>query len=135
MRHYNAVERPPKVRLEGFEKTRTKQSEAAACDINTIMARYEKTGILPQVNAQPFYADVSELVDYRQVVEDVRRAEEYFMQLPADLRGEFGNDPAAFLEFVADPANVPQLEEMGLLESDKKGSPEPVPVTPAEPPA
>lgn len=37
------------------------QSDADACDINNILARYEKTGFLPPAKREGFYDDVSRL--------------------------------------------------------------------------
>lgn len=37
-----------RVQLLCEDKSLTRQSEAGACDINRIMATYEKTGVLPE---------------------------------------------------------------------------------------
>lgn len=116
MSGYTDVDRPPRVRVECDPKEKkTRQSEAKGCDVNEIMARYEKTGVLPVVSREPFYADVSTLGDYRSVVENVRQAEDYFARLPASVRSRFDNDAAAFLDFVS-AGNREELEELGLLE-------------------
>ena len=45
----------------------TKQSFADEVDINKVVARYEKTGMLDHVNRrQPFYGDVSEIRSYQE---------------------------------------------------------------------
>ena len=59
---------------------RTKQSEAAACDINQIMAQYTRTGFVTHVRqGVPTFADISEVPDYRTALDHMRRAHEYFM--------------------------------------------------------
>lgn len=125
---YHAYKVPPKVRVSDFGKSRTRQSEAAATNINAIMRKYEKTGLLPKGDArQAFYADVSEMGDYRTALENVRLAEESFMELPATLRREFQNDPAEFLDFCSDPTNRDKMAEMGLIEKKVEDRPDPPP--------
>lgn len=114
---YHASKVPPGVQVRCQDKSLARQSEAEGCDINVIMKRYEKTGLLPQVvGGAAFFADVSELGDYRTVVENIRLAEAAFGQLPADLRSRFRNDVAEFLDFVSDPANAGELVKLGLVE-------------------
>lgn len=121
VRVYSDYDPPPAVETICPEKTKTRQSEAAEADINVIMKRYEKTGLLPQSAVEAMYQDVSEVGDYRSALEVVRIGQEAFMQLPAQLRARFDNDPAAFVDFVSDPRNRPQLEEMGLVEKAPAG--------------
>lgn len=91
----------------------TKQSMKDECDINNIVAKYEKTGVLTHLNAtQATYADVSELGGYRDALDKVRAAEEVFMALPSELRAKFDNDPAKYLDFMG-AATKEQLEELG----------------------
>lgn len=113
---YSQVDRPPaKKKVCPKSEGKTRQAEKDACDINRIMARYEKTGVLPQSVRELVYADVSSIGDYREVVDRVRMVESAFMQLPAEVRSRFENDPAAFLDFTSDPANRAELQEMGLI--------------------
>lgn len=94
---------------------RTKQSFKDECDINTIMARYRSTGILPNINELPAqYLDVSEM-DYQAHQNFIAGAKTMFGELPSGLRNRFGNDPGAFLAFCSDEKNRPELAEMGLL--------------------
>lgn len=109
------------------EPSMTKQADADSCDINKIMARYEKTGVLQHVALNPgFYADVSAVPDYQAALAIVESADSLFASLPASIRGRFDNDPAAYLAFVSDPANRDEMEKLGLLKPV-----EPKPVVPA----
>lgn len=128
--HYTAIDPPPKPVITRFGKTRTRVSEQDSVDVNKIVARYEKTGVLPVEGREAFYADVSNMGDYRTALEQVRMADEAFMQLPAALRARFDNDAAAFLDFTSDPANRAEMAELGLIEplespADVPASPEP----------
>lgn len=111
------------------EVTLTKQSEAASCDINVIMKRYETTGLLPLPVREAAFTDVSQIGDFRTALEVIRVAQEGFMQLPAQVRAEFRNDAAEFVDFCSDPGNRARLVELGLVEAE---APEPV-VAPAAP--
>ncbi len=125
--HYSGVgdDVPPK-RLVGIDppwgKSRTRQSEAKATNINTIVAQYDKTGLLPQIGREALYADVSEAPDYRTALDLIRNADELFMTIPAGVRRRFDNDPAVFLDWTSQPENRDEMIEMGLIEK---------PVTPA----
>lgn len=134
-RMYHAYDPPPPVRLDFTDKVSlTRQSEAGATDINKIMAKYEKTGVLPHTNRQQFFADVSTMGDYRTALDNIRTADEAFMELPAQLRARFENDAAIFLDFCSDPTNREEMVNLGLIE-DKTGKvPEPSTEPPIEPP-
>lgn len=93
----------------------TKQEFAEDCDINLLMSRYEKTGVITHVNkAVPQYLDLSDVPDLQRAIEIAREAETAFMQLPAAVRREFDNDPIKFVQFAEDPTNVDQLRAWGL---------------------
>jgi len=50
-----------RVQAKPVGESKTIQADADACDINKIIARYEKTGFLPPVMKQGVYDDVSAL--------------------------------------------------------------------------
>lgn len=102
----------------------TKQSFKDECDINVIMRRYERTGVLPTpVGVAPQYADCS-AVDFQEAMLQVADAKSLFNQLPARVRERFSNDPARMLEFCEDARNAEEARKLGLLK------PEEVPATP-----
>jgi hypothetical protein len=108
-----------------------RQEFAEECDINTIMARYERTGVMPAINGAPqFYADFTEIPgDLMSTLERFDEAERAFMQLPAVVRREFENNPHHFVEYAQDPANVDQMRAWGLAK------PAAAPARPAPAPA
>jgi len=125
-----------------FGKSQTRQSEAKYADINVIMAKYQKTGVLPPATRSGFFADVSSVGDYRDALNRVEAANDYFLHLPPDVRLKFKNDPAEFLDFVSDASNLAELEEMGIIAKSDEDVPNVAPqeepareelVTPAEP--
>lgn len=133
---FTGYDTPPKIRMSNWGKSKTRQSEADALDINNIMKKYEKTGVLPFAGREAFYADVSTMGDYREALAAVTMADEAFMALPAGVRSKFENDAAQFLDFCSDPSNREEMVEMGLIEDVSGVAPvEPVvePAAPDEP--
>lgn len=97
---------------------RTKQSFYEESNINLIMAKYEKTGLLDHVNThEGNYGDFIAAPDYHTAMNQIRDAGEMFMAIPANTRSEFENDPARFLEFVQDEGNYDRMVEMGLAKA------------------
>lgn len=92
----------------------TIQSAKPECDINNIVRKYEKTGVLPVMTTPGMYMDVSEVGDYREALEKVEVAQGVFGNLPSDVRTAFDNDPAAFLDAVNSEEGRDKLEELGI---------------------
>jgi len=105
--------------LDCPEPTLTRQSDAADADINTIVKRFGLTGEIPQGARMPQYGDFDGISDYRTALHAIRDADAMFMALPASVRKEFGNDPAKYVEFCSDPANLPAMRKMGLAPKEK----------------
>lgn len=107
-----------------------RQAESELVDVNKIMARYDKSGLVPFVDEQALYADVSSFGDYRDALDRAKRAEELFMQMPVRLRNRLENDPQRFIEFCLDEKNRAELVEFGLV-APAKPAEEPAVVEPA----
>lgn len=118
-RLYHAYDPPPAVDLECKDRSLTQQSEAKDADINTIVARFEKTGILPAAQREGLFLDVSNMPDYRQALDQVNQTNQYFMTLPAKTRLRFNNDAAEFLDFISDGNNKNEAIELGLLPKEE----------------
>lgn len=99
----------------GDEKSLCRQEFAEEADINILMSRFEKTGMLPSnVRGPGNYLDVSEMPDLQEAMRMIAEATNSFMTLPAVARREFDNDPAKFVTFAQDAANIDRLREWGL---------------------
>lgn len=96
-----------------------KQSFKDEVNVNNIVVRFKATGILPggAETAPPQYLDVSEMPSYREAMQRIREVDSFFAGLSAEQRARFGNDPAAFLEYVTDPANAAEAAELGVEDS------------------
>jgi len=106
-----------------------KQSFKKECDINAIMAKYQKTGLIDHFNNHKANYGFAPAIEYREALEKIRTAQEMFAELPSQVRKKFGNDPEQFLAFTQDPSNRSEMAVLGLLNKDYKSSESP----PAQP--
>lgn len=112
------------VRITTKRPSRTKQGHKAETDINSIMARFQRTGMLEFVNKhEPQYGDVSQ-IDFQSSMETVIRAREMFADLPSKVRDRFDNDPSELLEFLENPANRAEAVLLGLAKAETIPAPE-----------
>jgi phage internal scaffolding protein len=86
------------------------------CDINTILQKFNITGLLPEAPLSPRYGDFTGIGDYHTALNRVLAAQDEFEALPAQIRARFNNDPAQLIEFLENEKNRPEAEELGLVE-------------------
>lgn len=99
-------------------ETMTEQSHSKSCDINNIMKKYQKTGLVDHVREfGAMYVDLPPQADFQHHMEVVTAVKTIFGDLPSSLRNRFSNDPGLFLAFCADPVNADELVELGLVEA------------------
>ena len=103
------------------EPTLAQQHYKDECDINTILERFNVTGMLPQNPISPKYGDFSGITDYHSALNKVMSAMEEFDNLPAQIRARFDNEPQKLLEFLEDESNRPEAEKLGLVEKAISG--------------
>lgn len=92
----------------------TQQQFAEEADINTIVDRFMKSGVLPTPVNMPQFADYEGVFDFQSAMNVVRAADENFMRLDAKVRARFNNSPQAFLEFFSNPDNAEEAVRLGL---------------------
>lgn len=110
-------------------KSMTKQSFKNETNINNIMSKYEKTGVIDHLSQHNgSYGDFSNVPSFHEALNMIKHSEHMFQNLPANIRKHFNNDPAEFLEFYDDPDNHDATIEMGL-----RPQPEPAPEPVIEP--
>lgn len=98
-----------------LEEGMTRQEFRDECDINVLMATYERNGSISHFNRmQPQYLDVSDVPDLPQAIAVMQAAEAAFMTLPASVRREFDNNAVNFVEFAQQPSNLSKMREWGL---------------------
>ncbi len=112
----------------------TRQSMAAECDINNIMAKFQKTGALTHFSRHQARYGFADSVTFHDAMNIVAEGDSMFADLPSSLRTRFENDPGRFLDFVQDPKNAEELVSLGLAEARALDSAPPEP-TAEQPPA
>jgi len=123
--------------LETGDKTKTQQQFKDSADINQIVKRFKKTGVLQStigsVHAKrpPVFGEYP-YKDFVEMYEHVTLAKEQFAQLPASVRKRFDNNPANLIRFVEDaqtnPKSLKEALKLGIMqlpegyELDKAGN-------------
>lgn len=97
----------------------TQQHFAEEADIRNIIKKYDKTGLITNVQkGVARYGDFSEVNEYREALDLVIAAEQTFGELPAEIRELFKNDAGEFFEFATDPNNEQEMIKLGLKEGE-----------------
>jgi len=94
-----------------YNDGRTKQSHRDETDIVKIMGRFAKTGTISHLaKFEGVYADFADF-DFHTQITKLAEGNEIFAALPAEVRKEFGQDPAQFFKYVNDEANRDELRK------------------------
>jgi len=103
------------------EPTITQQHFKSEVNINNIIAKFNRTGILGDgEKAVPRYADVSLFGDFSQCQARIQEGKNAFQELPLEVRKLAGNDPARLWDVLQNPENREILVNAGVLEPRKK---------------
>ncbi len=104
--------------------SKTDQSDKNMVNINTIMANYAKTGLLPQFPEKiAQYVDTTQIPSYMEAQEQIRHASELFNQLPSKIRKDMDNNPANLETYITNPENQDLLFKYGIIEKKVDTSP------------
>lgn len=109
------------------DKSKTQQNMKDEADINVIVGRFLKTGLMPQGVRVPEYADFTEVMDFKTAQQVLIDARMNFMQMPANLRARFHNSPQNFLEFCTNKDNLEEMRKLGLAIPEKMVDTTPAP--------
>lgn len=105
------------------EPSMTKQSMKSDCDINFILTKFQKTGMIEhRKEYQGTYGEFA-AIDYQEALNTVIQAQEVFESIPSSVRKRFDNDPGKFLDYATNPENLEDMRAIGLAN----------PLPPAEP--
>ena len=117
----------PRVSIDCSLDGMTKQSFKDSCNINTIVEKARKTGLVSHLNSKtPVYQDCSVVPDYQTALGIVLQAQDAFAQLSASVRERFANDPSRMIDFLSDVRNNDEAVKLGLIEKPVVKPEEPV---------
>lgn len=109
------LKKPGKRHEDGSIMYTTEQHHKDECDVNKIVRKYDKTGLLQHVTRiEAQYGDVSG-VEYKRMQDQIKSAQSEFMLLPAKIRKRFGNNFMNLIEFMDDATNRDEAIELGLI--------------------
>lgn len=108
------------------EKILVEQHHQAEVNINAIVKRHGIDLIekVARLRSSEFQFDDVSGNDFQEAMNIVMKAKEQFDEMPSKVRARFDNDPAQFLDFVQNPANLEEMYSLGLAVKPK---PDPVP--------
>lgn len=84
-------------------------------DINKIVSKINKTRQVPIMSGSPLWGDFSDVGSFHECKNRVLQAEADFLQIPSGIRDRFNQDPEQLTEFLNNPENRSEAEELGLI--------------------
>lgn len=95
----------------------TQQKHKKECDVNEIIQKYDKNGLITHVSKfEAKFGDMTGL-DFKRALDTVRSAQSMFEELPAEVKRRFRQSPEELLRFMEDPGNRAEAIELGLIDS------------------
>ncbi len=110
---YTPLEEQEKIK---FPPTITQQNKRESTNINLIMDKAKKTGILPSNKLNVEYGDFTLAEDLQDAFTKVEEARTEFDRLPGKVRKKFGQNPVAIMDFLSKEENREEAIELGLIE-------------------
>lgn len=83
--------------IDTGNESKTQQQFGVEVDVNTIMRRYGITQTAPLGDGSGVYGDFTDIHDYESAVAKIEGARQKFMELPAEVRERFNNDPGVLI--------------------------------------
>jgi phage internal scaffolding protein len=118
----NLCQRPGKMDENQNPIYTTEQSHKDQCNVNKIIAKYDREGIIRHVSRiEAKFGDLDGK-DFKDMQDQIITAKNMFMELPSEIRNRFKNDPAKLLEFMEDSQNRDEAIKLGLI--DERWTPE-----------
>lgn len=135
---FSVVESKPLARPPSGN-SRVQQHFKDEVDINNILAKYKKTGVITHVaRARKLYGDFTQVKDVAEAMDVSARAKSIFEELPAEIRNRFKNSIPGFFEYIGKEENLEECYKLGIYDRPKAPEPEKVTkvevVTPSVPP-
>lgn len=107
---------PPRTyAFQTIGESMTQQQFKEECDVNNILAKYRKNGLVTHLSKHNGnFGDFSNVEDYQTSLGKLMEAQNAFLQLPSELRSKFQNDPANLVAYLSDPKNDEEAIKFGL---------------------
>ena len=111
-------QQPGKVDENGKIQYRTEQHHKMECDINNIIKKYDRTGLITHISKiEAKFGDFTG-EEFQTMQNIVAGAKTMFNELPVEIRKEFDNDPQKLISFMENPDNRERAIELGLIDKE-----------------
>lgn len=101
------------------DEGRTHTEQKDDCDINNILEKYRRTGVVNHLNKHgEQYGDFTK-IDYQTAQNQVASVNSMFADLPAQERARFNHNPEQFLEFIAQQSNIDDMKD-GIIGNNSR---------------
>lgn len=100
-----------------FKPSLAVQEQKESTDINNILDRFQREGLITHVNNNE--AQYGDFVgyDFQKAKNEVTKIQSSFNELPASVRQQFDNDPQQWIEHIAIPDNVEDMKD-GVIDNE-----------------
>lgn len=97
----------------------TEQYHRDEVDINTIIAKYQRTGVLgtPTQVRETFFGDFTNVDTKFEAALALKDAEHRFMDLPSNVRAAFDHDALKFMKALNDDSQISKLVSLGIYKA------------------
>ena len=110
-------QRPGRKNEDGTPQYTTEQHHKRECDINLIIDKYDKHGLIKHVNEfEQQFGDMTGN-DFKLMNDQIAHAKSMFGLLPWEIRERFQNNPQYLLSFMEKPENRAEAIKLGLITS------------------
>jgi phage internal scaffolding protein len=107
------------------DQSLTDQSYRKSSDLNVLIKKYKKTGVMPDLlQKKGQYGDFSNVPTLEAAFKAVNHAKMLFQELPAEVRKLMDNDPSKMELWLSDEVNHEIAEKYGLLDKNSQSSEE-----------
>lgn len=96
-------------------ESKTEQAHRQKVNINSIMSKYNMTGVMPSTRHPAMYGDFTTSGDFHSAMNRIIDAQQEFASLPSKIRNRFDNDPGKLIDFLSDPANLKEAYDLELI--------------------
>lgn len=108
-------QQPPRCFFETTGESMTQQHFQEETEINNILRSHDRNGVIQHIHkGNAIYGDFSNITDFSDALNQIKEAQNEFMNIPSEIREKFKNDAGEFFKFASDPSNIDELRKMGL---------------------
>lgn len=94
----------------------TQQHFQEESEINNIIRSHDRNGVLEHIHkGNAIYADFSNVTDLSDALDQIKEAQQEFLNIPSEIREKFKNDAGLFFKFASDPSNQDEMRQLGLI--------------------